>query len=103
MLNLPIQFDDLLKIIDSLSPEQKHLLLQHIDENWSSRLANALDDLQIQSPIELSNDAIKPDIEAAIEVAPTTLHNLSLQMDAIWTNGNSNEPSSDASWVGEDS
>jgi len=102
MLNFPIQFDDLLKIIDSLSPEQKRLLLQHIDENWSKRLGKALDDLQADFPIDLSNQTIKTDIEAAIEVAPTTLHNLSLQMDARWTNDHSDNHSSDTSWSGED-
>jgi hypothetical protein len=66
MLNIPIKFDDLLKVVDTLSPEQKRLLRQRIDETWSTRFGKALDDLQADLPTGLSEDEIQADIEAAI-------------------------------------
>ena len=67
MLTIPIKFDDLLKVVDSLTPEQKQILRQRIDEvGWSKRLGNALDDIRADIPIDLSEEEIQADIESAI-------------------------------------
>lgn len=33
MLNIPVSFDDLIKVIDQLSAEQKRVLLDHLTQN----------------------------------------------------------------------
>lgn len=66
MLNIPIKFDDLLKVVDTLSPEQKQLLRQHIDGSWASRFGKALDNIRANIPADLSDEEIQADIEAAI-------------------------------------
>ena len=64
MLN--IKFDDLLKVVDSLSPEQKRLLREHLNENWSDRFGKALTDLQADVPTGIPEEEVQADIEEAI-------------------------------------
>lgn len=40
MLSVPIQFEDLLKVIDQLSDEQKRIISQHLAENTVSAAHN---------------------------------------------------------------
>ncbi|MBI1280878.1 MAG: DUF2281 domain-containing protein [Anaerolineaceae bacterium] len=69
MLN--IKFDDLLKAVDSLSPEQKRLLREHIDGETE--------------PAEV--DLTKPRI-------------LGLHPGAIWTSDDFDDPLPDEFWLG---
>jgi len=67
MLKNPIKFDDLLKAVDSLTPEQKQLLRQHIDEtDWASRFSKALTGLQADVPTGIPEEEVQTDIEEAI-------------------------------------
>jgi hypothetical protein len=74
MLNIPIKFDDLLKVVDSLSPEQKRLLRQRIDG---------------ESDPGVEVDLTKPRI-------------LGLHPGAIWTSDDFDEPLPDEFWLGDD-
>ena len=71
MLN--IKFDDLLKAVDSLSPEQKRLLREHIDV--------------VENSAEI--DTSKPRI-------------LGLHRGAIWTSDDFDDPLPDEFWLGDD-
>ena len=73
MLNIPIKFDDLLKVVDSLSPEQKRVLRQHIDTE--------------SSPIDV--DLSKPRV-------------FDLHQGAMWTSDDFDDPLPDEFWLGED-
>ena len=73
MLNIPIKFDDLLKVVDTLSPEQKRLLRQRIDTDTTS------------TEVDLS----KPRV-------------LGLHMGAMWTSDDFDAPLPDEFWLGED-
>ncbi|MCA0456897.1 MAG: DUF2281 domain-containing protein [Chloroflexi bacterium] len=73
MLTIPIKFDDLLKVVDTLSPEQKQLLRQHIDNEPNS------------SEIDLS----KPRV-------------LGLHMGSMWMSDDFDDPLPDEFWLGED-
>ena len=71
MLNIP--FDDLLKVVDSLSPEQKRVLREHIDTETT------------QNEVDLS----KPRI-------------LGLHPGAIWMSDDFDDPLPDEFWLGDD-
>lgn len=71
MLN--IKFDDLLKAVDSLSPEQKRLLRQHIDTETTT------------TEVDMS----KPRI-------------LGLHPGAIWMSNDFDDPLPDEFWLGDD-
>ena len=73
MLNIPIQFDDLLKVVDSLTPEQKQALVEHI-------AAEAQD-----ADVDRSQPRI-----------------LGLHAGAIWTSDDFDEPLPDEFWLSGD-
>ncbi len=94
MLNIPLKFDDLLKVVDTLSPEQKRLLRQHLADNWSTQLGKALDDIQADVPSGLSDEKVQTDIENAIEDVRLvqTQRILGLHMGAMWTRDDFDDP-----------
>ncbi len=67
MLNIPVRFDDMLKMLLNLPPEQKRIIRQRLDEDWAARFGNALDAIHDDLPDGLSDEEIQADIEAAIE------------------------------------
>jgi hypothetical protein len=67
MLKTPVNFDDLLELIDQLSSQQKQIIRQRIDEDWSRRFRAALDDIHQDMPTHISEEEVERDIEAAIE------------------------------------
>jgi hypothetical protein len=73
MLNIPIQFDDLLKVVDMLTPEQRRVLAERI-------AVNAKDD-----EVDLSQPRI-----------------LGLHPGAIWTSDDFDEPLPDEFWLSGD-
>ncbi len=78
MLTIPIQFDDLLKVIEKLSPEQKRILREH---------------LEAEEAIETISDTQKP---------PLKERTLNLHPGAIWTSDDFDDPLPDEFWLGED-
>ena len=66
MLNIPVKFEDLLKVVDMLSPEQKRILRQHVEENWATRLDQSLSDIHADMPTNIAETELQADIEAAI-------------------------------------
>lgn len=75
MLNIPIQFDDLLKLVEQLSPEQKRVLREH---------------LEAEAEADVDGDtSAKPRI-------------LGLHPGAIWTSEDFDDPLPDEFWLGED-
>lgn len=75
MLTIPIQFDDLLKVIEKLSPEQKRVLREHLEA-------------EEETPVEEGATA-KPRV-------------LGLHPGAIWTSEDFDDPLPDEFWLGED-
>ncbi len=73
MLKSPIKFDDLLKMVDTLSPEEKRLLQEHINNE------------SVQSGVDLS----KPRV-------------FDLHPGAMWTSDDFDDPLPDEFWLGED-
>lgn len=73
MLNIPIQFDDLLKVVDKLSAEQKQVLLEHLQPE----------------PKDAEVDLTQPRI-------------LGLHPGAIWTSDDFDEPLPDEFWLSGD-
>jgi hypothetical protein len=73
MLKNPIKFDDLLKVVDSLSPEQKRLLREHMNNE------------NVQSEVDLS----KPRV-------------FDLHPGAMWTSDDFDDPLPDEFWLGEE-
>ena len=73
MLNIPIKFEDLLKVVDSLSPEQKRLLREHMDTETPP------------SEVDLSKSRI-----------------LGLHPGAMVTSDDFDDPLPDEFWLGED-
>ena len=73
MVNIPITFEAFLKIVDSLSPEQKRLVKERIDTET------------IPTEVDLS----KPRI-------------LGLHPGAMWTSDDFDDPLPDEFWLGED-
>ncbi len=73
MLNIPIKFDDLLKVVDSLSPEQKRLLREHIDNE------------SIQNVVDLGQPRV-----------------FNLHPGAMWTSDDFDDPLPDEFWLGDD-
>ena len=67
MLNIPVQFDDLLRVIDQLSAEQKRIIRQRLDEEWSARFGDALDSLHADMPTDISDVEVQSDIVADID------------------------------------
>lgn len=75
MLTIPIQFDDLLKVVEKLSPEQKRILREHLE----AEKATAVE----------TNSSAQPRI-------------LGLHPGAIWTSEDFDDPLPDEFWLGED-
>ncbi len=73
MLTIPIKFDDLLKVVDDLTPQQKQILRQRID----------------QEPISSEIDLSKPRV-------------LGLHLGSMWTSDDFDDPLPDEFWLGED-
>lgn len=73
MLNIPIKFDDLLKVVDTLSPEQKSLLREHIDKE------------SVQNVVDLSQPRV-----------------FDLHPGAMWTSDDFDDPLPDEFWLGDD-
>ena len=67
MLNIPVRFDDMLKMLLNLPPEQKRIIRQRLDEDWAARFGNALNAIQDDVPSKLSDEEIQADVEAAIK------------------------------------
>jgi hypothetical protein len=63
---LPIKFEDLLELVTRLSPEQKRMLRQRMDEDWSARFGKALDAIHAEIPPDISEEEAQTDIEEAI-------------------------------------
>jgi hypothetical protein len=78
MLTIPIQFDDLLKVVEKLSPEQKRILREH---------------LETDEEIETVSDIQEP---------PLTERIPNLHPGAIWTSEDFDDPLPDEFWLGED-
>ncbi len=75
MLTIPIQFDDLLKVVEKLSPEQKRILREHLEA----------------------------EAEKTIEGEPSARPRvLGLHPGAIWTSEDFDDPLPDEFWLGED-
>ena len=68
-----IKFADLLKAVDTLSPQEKQLLRQHIDSN------NSTPDVELNQP-----------------------RILGLHPGAMWTSDDFDDPLPDEFWLGED-
>jgi len=77
MLTIPIQFDDLLKAIKKLSPEQKRILREH---------------LETEQTVQGSDDQ-----ETLLKERIPNLH-----PGAIWTSEDFDDPLPDEFWLGED-
>jgi len=73
MLHLPVHFDDLLKLIDQLSAEQKRIISERLES----------------SAAENPTANLKPRI-------------LGLNPGAIWTSDDFDDPLPDEFWLGED-
>jgi len=78
MLTIPIQFDDLLKVIEKLSPEQKRILREH---------------LEAEAEVETVSD---------IQETPLKERIPNLHPGAIWTSDDFDDPLPDEFWLGED-
>jgi hypothetical protein len=78
MLTIPIQFDDLLKVVEKLSPEQKRILREH---------------LEAEEEIETVSDIQEPLLKERIP---------NLHPGAIWTSDDFDDPLPDEFWLGED-
>jgi hypothetical protein len=72
MLNIPIQFDDLLKVVDLLTPEQRRALAERIAVNVKD------------ADVDLSQPRIA-----------------GLNAGMIWTSDDFDEPLPDEFWLGE--
>lgn len=72
MLNIPIHFDDLLKLVGQLSPEQKRILRESLER------------------------------EAVSDQAPTSERVPNLHPGAIWTSEDFDDPLPDEFWLGDD-
>ena len=66
MVSIRVDFDDLLDVIDQLSPEQKRILRQHLDEDWARRFGEALADVRADMPIDICAEELDVDVQAAI-------------------------------------
>jgi hypothetical protein len=67
MLNVPVKFDDLLKVIEQLPSDQKQIIRQRLDEEWSARFSAALAAIHADLPIGISDEELNADIQAAID------------------------------------
>lgn len=67
MLNIPVRFEDMLKMLLDLPPEQKRIIRERLDEDWAARFGNALDRIHDDIPSGLSDEETQADVEAAIE------------------------------------
>jgi hypothetical protein len=65
-LLLRITFEDLLDLIRQLPPDQKRIVRQQIDADWSTRFGAALDAIQADIPPGISDDETQDDIDRAI-------------------------------------
>jgi hypothetical protein len=68
---LPIRFEDLLELVTRLSPEQKQMLRQRMDADWSARFGQALDAIHAEIPPDVSEEDAQADIEEAIRQVRT--------------------------------
>jgi hypothetical protein len=67
MMVLPkVEFETLLDVVEQLSPEQKHILRQRLDDDWASRFRQVVTAIRADIPADLSEEEINADIEAAI-------------------------------------
>lgn len=66
-LMVPVNFEDLLALVESLTPEQKALLRERLDDEWSARFGKALDDIQVGIPAGVSGEEAQADVEKAID------------------------------------
>jgi hypothetical protein len=64
---MEVTFDNLLKMVDDLSPEQKRILRQHLDEDWSARFGATLAVIHANMPAGISQEEIERDVEDAVE------------------------------------
>ena len=62
-----LKFDDLLRVIDELPAEQKRIIRQRLDEEWSARFGDALESLHADIHTTYVSDAeVEDDIVTAI-------------------------------------
>jgi hypothetical protein len=67
MLNIPVKFDDLLSVIEQLPAEQKQIIRQRLDVEWSERFGAALAAVHADMPVSIPQDELEADINAAID------------------------------------
>ena len=65
-LMLRISLDDLLDLIAQLPSEQKRLVRQRLDEDWSARFGQALDAIHADMTTHVSDNELEAEIEQAI-------------------------------------
>lgn len=65
-MKLRISFDDLLKLLNQLDPEQKRQVRERLDEDWATRFGQALDEIHADISNTVSPDEAEDDIERAI-------------------------------------
>ncbi|MBN1203101.1 MAG: hypothetical protein JXJ20_14725 [Anaerolineae bacterium] len=70
-LMLKIDLDDLFELIKQLSPEQRRLVRQRLDLDWSTRFAQALDAIQADIPPAITDDEAAAAIEQAVREVRT--------------------------------
>jgi hypothetical protein len=93
-----IQFDDLLKIIDQLSGEQKRIVQEHLAESSVSATSNKPKKPRI---LGLHPGAFQPDASdnAAEKLKPRTPN---LGEGTVWMSDDFDDPLPDEFWLGED-
>ncbi len=67
MLNIPVKFDDLLSVIEQLPAEQKQIIRQRLDEEWTVRFGAALAAVHADMPTDVPEDELEADVNAAID------------------------------------
>lgn len=65
-LLLRVNFDDLLDLIKQLPPDQKRIIRQEIDADWSTRFEQALNAIHTDIPPGIPDEEAEADIEQAI-------------------------------------
>jgi len=66
MLNITVQFDDLLKVIEHLPAEQKRIIRERLDAEWAARFGDALASLYADIPRDIPEAEREADIETAV-------------------------------------
>lgn len=67
-LNVSIQFEDILKLVDSLTPEQKLTLHEHIEAGWTEQFGTMVENFFAS---QLPADDITPDSAVNLDVEAT--------------------------------